>query len=1271
MAKISRKKLQREKLRKQDKKRRRKNYVVNPSMALNGLEKTLSKYEQKEILATLGGLQLIPKNHSHTVRLESACQVASSITNNGKTRVDSNQLRNTLNEYLPSQGMIGRMEDPVENLFTENIIFHGGNYIIYSGIVDGGGFILSNLLRAIFHYGKGLSSEFKTKIKLTTIALLLISNEVANRLGHTRNIVSPDTWLKDIYVPGQGRMTQLRNAVLFSREEVDKLLKSAGSNFEFLLPFIILPADSKFGSRDLQRNPLVEKPLVKSGNTIILIQPGSITAALRHFILVTAKKMGLIKTLGSNYRKILNLNVAKCLQRISFDHMAVKFPELEDNLPVNETLHRIDVDKLAYVQTIVDDASNYEEDKVFGHWDNKDVVEKLQDRRVSIVKWLLSEENLNCSQILLMIVLGGIGRSSCLGLKKQPDRTRTEITLAEELEVIANLRNCDKLTLWKHAGAKEKMLDMFPQYFGIASFLDIYALYLNYHHSFNLSDKGPVIPVLFPGYGHELRIKSVMTSDRHAILHRPKGLPAGYYTVTRRYEGDPIPIYVLEGTLSPFVRVVESYQQPLWVMRDTTTTDISDELGDMYFMIVDMVAYWLWQISPTLRQYLEPLGKTPINVMIRLEKKENWVNISLETKTDPDVNFEYHIDESNIVFTIPDRVQLYFSKENNEGDRVIIDELLKAFNALLLQYKAPKVLNANNRAEILDTHATIGYKKMLSAFPQTRAAMNPENLPRLRKLQEHNMDSQLEGIVKELNDKTLVVGEIHEKEKRIELVGKIVDLYVNRLRTLLLKVAWQPLLEWLISNNEVIHHRRVSKSITMATDIACFSDIESRVEREKKVVQDINTTALATRTLIEFIAAEPPQGTSIVSMDELDELLAISYHIFNWGSFYDQIKLGVFNHRLSILGSGRIGRDVDIIKNFQDSFVKAKVYEEIEHSVNSYGGYLEQEQENKKTESDFPEMSCAFKAEFGFTMTEVKEFYFSLTDIGFEQKAACAKLHLSELKYKMKERLKDIPDWTDSMIAKGIRLYSLKSRKTWDTIPKGFDRTDIYPWRYNRRLSYMYRPLIIGSIPRKDPLVFWGPRHTEESCRQLFTIVSNGRYKTHKDSSSEMRSYIGRCAEKLGKEFTGTVKKWFEANTDWLVDSEVPINPGTALKAGKDLGDIDILAINQNNNAVYAIECKHINSGRNSREMASEIEKFLIDVKGKKSWTKKHIERDTWLKENIGTLSSLCRLNLDNFKICSLILTSEEIPTRYLRNVPLPFLSFPHLRREGTRTLNL
>ncbi len=293
-------------------------------------------YNQLELIAMLGGLQAYPENHSHTIRLEVATRVACSKKNNEKRKINLNKLQNTLNRYLPADGAIGMMEDPSENLFTENIVFHGGNYIVYSGITEGGSFILNNLFRSIFHNGNEFSKKFIEIVKVASLTLLTLSNEVAHRMGHSRYMDSPDTWREDIKVPNESHASKLCDAVIFTKQQINTLLEPIGLDYTFLGPFITMIWDPILMEEDPLKNPLLIRPIVEVDDTIILAMPGSIIGALRHFIVVLSQKLGLREVLAIKFRETLWMNVQECLRLMFFKRVDLHFPTLKENLPIEE-----------------------------------------------------------------------------------------------------------------------------------------------------------------------------------------------------------------------------------------------------------------------------------------------------------------------------------------------------------------------------------------------------------------------------------------------------------------------------------------------------------------------------------------------------------------------------------------------------------------------------------------------------------------------------------------------------------------------------------------------------------------------------------------------------------------------------------------------------------------------------------------------------------------------------------------------------------------------
>lgn len=1220
---------------------------LSPLWQLDKLEKSFKKYNKLELVSILGGLQLCPENHSQLIRLETASRIACKNKNVSNKRIKSKNLFYTLKANLPSKGIIGLQEDPSEGLFTYNIMFPNTNYTVYVGLQQIEPLVLQNLINVIFTLKDQFPDQFMALIYFPVNSLLTIVNEIANRNGHLRYISSPDRWRGDIKVPDINRLHEQSDTIIFTEKEIEDL---TFDHYDSLFPFILPIGHKKFKIEDPLKNPLFLSPLLKIDDKIVVVLPGMIAGTLRHFILIQSQQFGVKEFLLQGLRDKLWFDVNQYLDMMSFKYIPLDLPPWEKNISFEEGIFRIDNDKMAYVLLVLDDLTDYNLEEPYGAWDSKYNSELASKRCEFIIKWLTDGNAPNCNEVLVIVIFGQLGRYGSIGIKKLQDYSRTILMTFEELKVIAETRDCDNLTLWKFAGAFDRPL--------IGSFLDQYGLYLKYHHSFNISNKIMprsiyITPDLIPDLGKSLRKKVANLWNTHAALHRNQPNVKVF-----RLEED-IPIYYYEITGE---RLVEGYYQPIWVGMEDELIE-KRELIEKYWTIISTVSYWLWQLTPNLKFHLEPLGLNPIHIALTLENPEKWIYMDLKYSTKTSA-FKYNIDNFIINFRISSEIIGIILQADNMADRMIIDELLNAFGLLLETHALPNKLNEFERQRILDIHAPLGLKKHLLIFNSENISLIPQNIPKFRKLQEHNIEWELNGLVDRLGDKAHQIGVILDNETKVKLCEDIVDLYYKKLKSILCKFNGESLLKKLIGFNEAICNKRAIEKVKTAPVIECYLDIPSKVEKDITDIKEIEKTAISTRTLIEIVSAELPKGNKEISMDDMDHILAITYHIINWANLRDDINFSLYDINIKILESGRVGIDVTPIIDMWDPFVKSKTLENVESDLDNFKFYY------KPVEYDLQEVledkiNVAFKDEFGLTLTQINEFNNNLIKIGLEQESPFACLNISELYKKTKIEL----GWNNKDFQTAIDVFSLKKRKKWEIPPRGFEKSDIWPWRYNRALSYLRRPLIVVSESREDPTVFWGLRHVDEAERFLIGLVMSGQYKTDKGTSKKMSSLVGNIRDERGSKFTNKVKKWFEENTSLEIHSEIDIGPNEVLEYNTKLGDIDVLVIDRKNKLIFSIECKHIFYGRNPSEIKNEIVRFLGEKEEDNSWIKKHSRRHKWLNENMDILKSAFELESGDFRIFSAFLTVREIPSTYIREMRLPFISFTKLKREGLNSL--
>jgi hypothetical protein len=417
-----------------------------PSAKLDFLKDKFKEYNLSELIATLASLQILPENHSKTFRLEIITKIACSLENIGVQEVKSKNLKNIINESLPYKSNIGILEDPPENLFTENIIYYGGNYLVYPGISQGDAFILSKLFEIINTNKSKFYKHYVLLVEATSISLLSLSNEIANRVNHKRNMISPNTWTEDIELPDDEVIKKYRNAVVFTKREIDSLLAEYGLNSMFIAPFTLSVGDSIFEEENLQNNPLIIKPLVEIDDKIIVALPGSIMSALRNYIISTSVKMGIHEIIAKKYREELLKDIDRYFGMMLFESTNIDLPPLNKILPIEECVFRFDTNKLAYVQLIADDLTNYNENRVNDVWNPENISEKITERDKEIYKFLTHSNISYCENVFNIKVFSSLGREYSFSVKNL-DIMRSISLSINDLEVITKLKNCDELTL--------------------------------------------------------------------------------------------------------------------------------------------------------------------------------------------------------------------------------------------------------------------------------------------------------------------------------------------------------------------------------------------------------------------------------------------------------------------------------------------------------------------------------------------------------------------------------------------------------------------------------------------------------------------------------------------------------------------------------------------------------------------------------------------------------------------------------------------------------
>ncbi|NGF77171.1 hypothetical protein G5B10_14880 [Fluviicola sp. SGL-29] len=1190
------------------------------------------------LLDWFGTASLLPENHGKNIRLELIIREAILHAKKDSGITDKKKLESVLKTDYNHH-----LEDPPTNLFTELITFYGGDYFVLPGISDSGVFILSNMLNGIFHIQNSLPEKFKGLIYDSALFMLSISDYCIKKSGLDRYEFG--VFENNEIFLGEAN---LHDSLVITDEKIMEIAALYKIHQETLQLFC-LSEDADLSSTDPDKNPMIPRPLQKIYEGYRILSPANIHVALLHTIIESAITFECLPELIDLYVKIVWNNSLSHLFSSDYVRISEEFA-LGKPETCRHEVFRFDTDKIAYVVLSYDDGSNY--DKRHPYFSihtvtNEDEYDRVTTATINKIRSEYPEDKL-----LLIRLSSGLGRQYLRGYKKVEGVNTLNFSV-NEFDLLMKERDYDPLCLWNFSMAKSRFLskvDLPP----MQSDLDVYALYKDHDNSFYMNDDA--LPTMFwlePGYSASF-IKEVVTNeDIHSIQKRNEKGELGV-TPCLKVKGSNNIYYPIAYIGIKLSHVVKGYKYPIWVEFAGNIREIDSQFRGVYIEFLDAISYWIWQITGTAKSPIDGIISSPFIVKFDFIDRSKFENIEPNFKREPGLinQFQIELGSNEISLRIPDQITPYLYGSDNEGEQILVRALLDGFRQFDEANSNTGLLNVECIDSIISEHAPLGLKKKIFVLnTEDEIKLDPRGLEGHRYIQEYNIGTILDEIV----PRSLSAGFIDADTKHIEdgygfIRNLVTRIFLPWLNSRIENLNCEDLLRRLFKLNEALIRKRTDAILKTPTRIACFVTEEQHVYELNDTLKNIDQTSLSTRCLIEHIAACPSDGKQIASKSDLDELLALMEQIIAWGMHGDLINFGLSDSKIDVLESSRIGTDHTLGKEVFNPFSLARTKENVTNAISEF--------EENFTEKDYsgdtgiPEKTeKAFSEEFGVTLTRILEFSHFLIWLAFERDPGCTEIYQNEMKEQAQKVLKNLSDDEfDSLMS----YYSLDKRKNLMDLPEGYFPYDVFPWRYNRGLALIRKPIVRRFDEEKcDFLCFYGPRQAKIAATQTLYLFYTGKLRC-KDGGS-LSKIIGDQLNKKGAEFTKTVYEYVEAlEGDRIVDQEVPINQNKFLKAYKDLGDIDVLVIDHEFKAVLLLECKKTEVARNVKQIVEEVNN-LFGSDSEKGWIEKHEGRFEWVKSNLELLGKKYEVDISDYTVIPVILTSEELPTKYLKVKELPF----------------
>ena len=157
-----------------------------------------------------------------------------------------------------------------------------------------------------------------------------------------------------------------------------------------------------------------------------------------------------------------------------------------------------------------------------------------------------------------------------------------------------------------------------------------------------------------------------------------------------------------------------------------------------------------------------------------------------------------------------------------------------------------------------------------------------------------------------------------------------------------------------------------------------------------------------------------------------------------------------------------------------------------------------------------------------------------------------------------------------------------------------------------------------------------------------------------------MRELIGKFNRERGDTFNDDVADLFRAYPSLIVDCYVKKFHGKRLQGNLgDLGDIDVLVIDQDNKHLLLIECKDLAGARTPSELKNELDIIFKGGENQNSTIVKHGQRVKWVVENLDLVLSHYGMELSRgWKIIPFLVVDEAIFSSHIYPSPIKVISY-------------
>lgn len=1169
------------------------------------------------LVAAAAGLMLLPENSSRLVRLHRLAALGMALDDARAPSLSSSAVRSVLKTEGIGGPDILVQEDPYSEVLVQTVIFFGGPYLVSPGSGEHTVADLESLIDAAFRE-RWMPDDLRTPTRQLIRGLLTVSDIVLNRAGLKRGTLSSGSARTPVDVPSATRLRELSQATFISNDELD----AHGSWLRMVIDtFALNPGDlTEPCPDDITDDRLYIAPFLRLSTGYQLVLPLDLLITIRFHLLRFAHQAGKLEEFGKQWRSAAFRRVMRALPRYASPAL------LEENEVMSRHLLAIDGKRDLHIIVATDPLLDWQP-VVWGNYDTRFALDQVARLMEPSERRTYS----SAEELLHLVIIDSPGRGAFWGIPNVADADPVLIARSDDVEVLLHHETDGPLGLLLFAEA----IDRRPGGSMSTAILDEFCSYNDNEKSFYLSDdEPPSFSVFQSGDGLYPRAKYFAETDRHGVI--PPVQEPLILQARRRYEQDAPEIFVIDPGSSYLGYVVELSGRAVFVTIDLGET----ELAGVETNLLECVAYWVRECA--IRTGTQ-IALATAEIVLKLSNSEAWKGAGGWSRSEPAVRVSPSTTGLTLEFT--ETFGALLQEAENTAERELVSELLATLFGIA----------GRELASALNDVAPLGSKRMLNAFNQNVAPdMLATELPRPLTGHDQVAAQLLDELGEWLRAPTggnFPVAQFRGPDRVNALnlaVGHLFDLLENEIAGYDQRI----LLDFLIAQNEALIHDAKFNATMLTSQLACFGEQSQTVTELVEHRKESATAHRSNRFLIEYVAARPPAGGRTTTVRDYYRLLSIAKELIDRATASDFLHYGLADFQVSILESGRLGLSRDEpVSIAMDTYAAESGLRAVRaaQSVGISGG---------TDDFDFARFldrsADAMRAEFGFTLTELRAVCGGLLDLATADQVTriSRSTAVSEIS-------------TNRALAEGtvdavLDRITLTQRASFLEI-KG----DAWPWRFNRDMSYIRRPLVLQG----NELVFGFRSIYGLELYWVDNLLSGrlqGRAKT-----TEMQRCISEARRLINDAFAHSVSARLQDLGMTTRLSVKKIGKHRIVDAaGNDLGDIDVLAFHPDTKSILAVEAKDFEIARVPAEISNELEKLFTGKEGKRSTVELHSRRVDWLRNNLSDVVEAMGINVDGApcEVVGVVVTSDPLITPLVASSPFPVIPLDDV---GIETLGL